>query len=727
MAIFSDLNLIIKKINELNPFSGTVITGEELIPVYDPATGKTVKVKASLFSGGEDKTLQWVSTETYEINEIRTWNLKFWKSEVDDNIGNQPTEGDYWTEVSKSETGNLGYWASGVFTNDPSYAVYNKQLYLLDNTVVTIPYESSNFETELAAGVWKLESITDAERAIIVAADAHIDGAIEEKHNLDQIGDLRVDTEIQQDGFDFKITNSLPYEFGTGFDDIVFCVAIQSDGKIICGGEFTTYKGESYPGIIRLNKDGSIDTTFVVGAGFNSEVYCVAIQDDGKIVVGGGFTTYKATSSPKIVRLDTVGDIDTTFIVDTGFDSFAKCIALQADGTMYIGGDFTTYKGTSSPKIVKLDSVGDIDSAFVVGTGFSGYVNDIAIQSDGKIIPVGYFTTYKGTSSHYIVRLDTVGDIDTTFIVGAGFNYYVYAVAIQDDGKIICGGDFITYQVSSSPHIIRINVDGSIDVSFTSVAYIGHEVTALAIQDDGKIICGGQIFVAGNQTINVIRYNTDGSIDTTFILGTGFDDGIHAVAIQDDGKIITVGAFTTYQGTSANNIIILTSTGAIATIDKTIIFHNGLAGMAEDYTEDLGELDYITKKYLDAHKNLAFAFSDETSDIVGSSTVPAVTKPAPFSFTYKRSWIYLGEAHTGSTFNVDVKKNGTSIFSTPITIDDGENNSLIATIPAVLTTFYFTIADKIEVFVTQAGSGDTGKSGVIIFDNGEDEIPAYLT
>ena len=168
MAVFSDIRLILKKINELNPFAGTVLSGEELIPIYDPATGRTVKVKASLFTGGEDKTLQWVSTETYTIDEIRTWNLKFWKSLVDANIGNQPVEGPYWTEVSKSETGNLGYWAAGVFTNDPSYAVYNQELYLLDNTAVTIPYESSDFETELSENKWVLQGGAPTELSRIV-------------------------------------------------------------------------------------------------------------------------------------------------------------------------------------------------------------------------------------------------------------------------------------------------------------------------------------------------------------------------------------------------------------------------------------------------------------------------------------------------------------------------------------------------------------------------------
>lgn len=151
--------LIPRELTQLNPFAGS-LTGEELLPIYDPITGKTLRLKTSEIRGGDDKTQQWLSTETYTTGDIRAWNLKFWKSLVDDNLNHQPVEGAFWTEVSKSESGNLGYWAAGVFTVDPTVVFYGGQMYLLNTNTesggVTMPYESTNFVTELAAGKWIL-------------------------------------------------------------------------------------------------------------------------------------------------------------------------------------------------------------------------------------------------------------------------------------------------------------------------------------------------------------------------------------------------------------------------------------------------------------------------------------------------------------------------------------------------------------------------------------------
>lgn len=206
MSIISNVRLILKKINELNPFIGS-LTGEELIPIYDPSTGKTLRLKTSEIRGGEDKTQRWLSTETYATGDIRAWNLKFWKSLVDGNLNNQPVEGAYWTEVSKSVSGNFGYWAAGVFTIDPTIVMFSDKLYWLDNTVVTIPFESVDFAAELAANKWKLitgsvggvtthseltgkddedgfQHITSTEKTNLTA---HIDGADEQKHTSNQI------------------------------------------------------------------------------------------------------------------------------------------------------------------------------------------------------------------------------------------------------------------------------------------------------------------------------------------------------------------------------------------------------------------------------------------------------------------------------------------------------------------------------------------------------------
>ena len=109
-------------------------------------------------------------------------------------------------------------------------------------------------------------------------------------------------------------------------------MAIQSDGKILVGGTFFTYNGVSANRVIRLNSDGSVDNTFVTGTGFNNYVLSIVIQSDGKILVGGGFTAYNGVSANRIIRLNSDGSIDNTFVTGTGFDNYVYSIAIQSDG-----------------------------------------------------------------------------------------------------------------------------------------------------------------------------------------------------------------------------------------------------------------------------------------------------------------------------------------------------------------------------------------------------------
>lgn len=230
--------LIPRELTQLNPFAGS-LTGEELLPIYNPITGKTLRLKTSEIRGGEDKTQRWLSTETYATGDIRAWNLKFWKSLVDGNLNNQPVEGAYWTEVSKSESGNLGYWAAGVFTVDPTIVMFSDKLYWLDNTVVTIPFESIDFAAELAANKWKLitgsvggvtthseltgkddeagfQHVTSTEKTNLTD---HINGADEQKHTSNQITN----------------TAALP-NIGTDANEKLSVILGEIDGKISGGG-----------------------------------------------------------------------------------------------------------------------------------------------------------------------------------------------------------------------------------------------------------------------------------------------------------------------------------------------------------------------------------------------------------------------------------------------------------------------------------------------------------
>jgi len=291
---------------------------------------------------------------------------------------------------------------------------------------------------------------------------------------------------------------SIDYSFttGTAFNAPVFDILIQPNGKILAVGNFTTYNGITANGIVRINSDGTIDTSFVTGTGFNStQIRSLALQSDGKIVVGGNFTTYNGTTVNRIVRLNTNGTIDSTLVSGTGFDNIPYTIVVQTDGKIVVGGAFTSYNGTVTNRIARLNTNGTIDGTFVTGTGFNSFVNTIALQSDGKIVVVSYsFTSYNGTTANRIARLNTNGTIDGTFVTGTGFNTSSLAnwtVVIQNDGKILVGGDFTSYNGTVANRIIRLNTNGTIDRSFTFTTGFNNSIWTLSTNTDGKIVVGG--------------------------------------------------------------------------------------------------------------------------------------------------------------------------------------------------------------------------------------------
>jgi len=351
------------------------------------------------------------------------------------------------------------------------------------------------------------------------------------------------------------------FVYGAGFSGGAFptvdSIAIQTNGKIVVGGLFTDYNGTPANRIIRLNSDGSVDTSFIYGTGFNDVVYSISIQSDGKIVVGGRFTNYNGTPANRIIRLNSDGSVDGSFIYGTGFNNSVQQITIQSDGKILVGGFFINYKGASAPRIIRLNSDGSKDTSFVYGTGFSYIVTSIAIQSDNKIVLGGQFTSYNGTGASRIIRLNTDGSIDTSFVYGLGFDLDVYEVSIQMDGKIIIGGNFSDYNGTGANSIIRLNTDGSVDTSFVYGIGFDSVVLSVAIQTDGKIVVGGLFsYYNGTNANEIIRLNSDGSIDTSFVYGTGFNSGtVYSIVIQLNGSILVGGLFSDYNGIPTSNIV----------------------------------------------------------------------------------------------------------------------------------------------------------------------------
>jgi uncharacterized delta-60 repeat protein len=227
------------------------------------------------------------------------------------------------------------------------------------------------------------------------------------------------------------------FNVSSGFDNNVTCNIMQNDGKIIVGGQFTNFQGQSQNRLIRLNSDGSKDISFNVGSGFNQYVGCLAIQNDGKILVGGGFLTYQGQSLKSLVRLNIDGSIDNSFSLGTGFNGVVSSLAIKNDGRVFVGGNFSTFNNITQKNLILLNSNGTVDSSFNISESLNGVINDISIQNDEKIIVAGGFTTYLGQTQKSLIKFNLNGTKDITFDIGTGFNQSTNHTLTQPNNKII--------------------------------------------------------------------------------------------------------------------------------------------------------------------------------------------------------------------------------------------------------------------------------------------------
>ena len=371
---------------------------------------------------------------------------------------------------------------------------------------------------------------------------------------------------------DAKMEPTNCIKIGSGFTgDQVSDMIRQPDGKLLLTIPQTgqTYSGISIGTMVRLNTDLTIDNTFNVTPVEYSTVWeAFALQSTGKIIAGSA-PTYS------VVRLNTDGSYDNTFNSGTTNNSIFVT-KVQSDDKIIVAGAFTTYSGQSYNRIVRLNANGTIDNTFVIGSGFgNNFIYDVDIQSDGKILVAGDFTSYSGVSYNGLIRLNSNGSIDNTFTIGTGFNNSVNDVNVLSDGKILCGGQFSTYSGTAANDIIRLNSNGTIDNTFvTGTGFSGGflnfgTIFAMAIQPDGKVLVGGYFTTYSGQTNNrIIRLNTDGSIDTTFNSGTGFIStptdtftAVYDIVLNPAGEIYVCGRFNRYNGQVMGNFILLNSNG----------------------------------------------------------------------------------------------------------------------------------------------------------------------
>ncbi len=278
------------------------------------------------------------------------------------------------------------------------------------------------------------------------------------------------------------------FDPGNWFNSDVNWVAIQQNWKIVVWWSFTEFNGQPISQLAQLNSDGTLDTSFDPGTSFDNVIRNITLDPSGKILVWWAFGKYNGNSIEKIARINIDGTLDTSFNPWMGPNNEVYSIAVQSDGKILIWWIFTEVNGATRNSIARLNSDGSLDTSFDTAATINGNVESIAIQPDGKILIGWGFTDFNGSPTSSIIRLNTDGSMDTSFNIWTNLSVSTYAILIQTDGKIVIGWDFSNYNWTPRQSIVRINADGSLDTSFDPGAWFDGYLQALAIQQDGKII-----------------------------------------------------------------------------------------------------------------------------------------------------------------------------------------------------------------------------------------------
>jgi len=343
-------------------------------------------------------------------------------------------------------------------------------------------------------------------------------------------------------------------------------VIAKSDGHLIIAGAFDKYNGISVKKIAHITPTGTLDATHDNFAFKRPGKAFYTVSTPNGLVLGGDFDSVNGTARNRIARIKANGSFDTAFNPGSGFDNNVRVIAAQADGRLIVGGLFERFNGATRKKIARLNTDGTLDTSFDPGTGVDGEISSLAIQKDGKIIIGGNFETFNGTSREGIARLNINGTLDTSFKAAPGAHQWVSALALLPDGRILVGAPGSGFDGVTSPGMARLKTDGTVDTTFISTLSDNAEVSGFAVQKDGRVLVSGLIFKYRDPSTGfVYRLNDNGTIDSSYGAGETFDSDVKAIALQPDGRLIVSGQFTHFNKTACAPIVRLNTNGKIDT------------------------------------------------------------------------------------------------------------------------------------------------------------------
>ena len=349
-----------------------------------------------------------------------------------------------------------------------------------------------------------------------------------------------------------------PGQLDSGFnpdaDNVVWAVDSAADGTTAFGGIFTQVGGVARGRIAKASDAGAPFPGFAPGAGANAPVLAVATQPDGKVLIGGTFSQVDGVPRNLMARLNSDGSLDGGFDPGVTGPAFSAVedIALQSDGRIVIGGSFTGVAGSSRVGLARLNPDGSLDTGFTADLDANQDVYGLRVLPDDAILIGGTFNTVGGVPREHVAKLRANGALDTTFAPAAGQDDYVYAIDGHPDGTVVIGGPFRQVAGVSRERIARLKPDGSLDMGFNPAA--DRVVRTVITQRDGKVLVGGDFQqIDGLVREHFTRLDADGHVDSTFA-HQGFNLPVESMSLQPDGKAVVGGDFTSAGATPRNRI-----------------------------------------------------------------------------------------------------------------------------------------------------------------------------
>lgn len=340
--------------------------------------------------------------------------------------------------------------------------------------------------------------------------------------------------------------------------------------------------------------DGTPDLDFVnnLGTGFSNvaSVNKIVVQSDNKMIIGGWFQSFNGTNINALIKLNQDGFPETSFNnnIGTKFNQYAniKDIVVQSNGKIIVVGNFSSFNGNTSRKyLMRFNSDGTEDTAFNdnLGNSFNGPLYAVALDSNGDILVGGSFSEFNNQPRNNIVKLKSTGFEDASFYsnLGVAFNNRINEISLDQNNNIYIGGNFTSFNFKARNHLVKLSSTGQEDTNFAtnfdSVLYKDSQssIYAIATSSQGIFIAGASLRTTQEIRNFVFKLNSDGTKNTSFAQQPlfGFNAAILDLLIQGDGKIVAGGFFNSNQGYSTPNRLIRLTANGY--LDSTFNFNIG--------------------------------------------------------------------------------------------------------------------------------------------------------